>query len=216
MKFFTSWEIFHKAFVLPLVVNRRIFLAIILLMMTNIFQSITIWKLVTLRHEGRFVLVEGTDGSLKVLHARPFRPEDSNVSYFIRLWVDRLLSADIRSVRQNLSLASAWVRGEAVTDLYRFVRSDMIGKNFSNDKGYVRSVSFRSLVFGGKGTLRHADLTLTLTVTSDGKIISRKDKMMHVEFFLVPPVSELDSQTNPLGLFITHFRIVPMNASGLF
>ncbi|WP_092485678.1 type IV secretion system protein [Candidatus Ichthyocystis hellenicum] len=216
MKFFTSWEYFQKKFVFPIVVNRRVFLAITLLLLTNILQSVSILKLLTSRHEDRFVLVEGVDGSIKTLHANPFYPADANISYFVRLWVERLLSADIRSVKQNLSLASAWVRGEAVADLYRFVRSDMIAKTLSNDNSYVRSVLFHSLVLGGKDTLRHADLTFTLTVTSDGKIISRKDKMMHIEFFLIPPVSELDSQTNPLGLFITHFHIVPMNASGKF
>ncbi|WP_092402057.1 MULTISPECIES: type IV secretion system protein [Candidatus Ichthyocystis] len=212
---FSSLERFHKLFILPAFINRRVFILVILLVLSNILQSVVILKLIDSSRENRFIIVGDANGHLKTLDIEPFLPTAANVSYFIRLWVERLLSVDIRSIRRDLSLASSWVRGPAVTELYRFVQSDMPGKNISDNKGYGRSVSFHSLVIGGNHDARYADLTLTLTIYHNGAVTSREDKMMHIEFFILPPVHENDAKYNPLGLFVTHFSISPMNASGI-
>lgn len=202
-----------RRFLFSLFLDRRSFFLCSLLSCLCFIQSIIIYKvLFSSSKKLPIILVSHSSGDVDVLDARIFQPSSSNIAYFIRIWVSRLLSVDIRHIRSDLSGASSWVRGQAVDEFYHFVKTNLSGKNW--DSEYSQLVVFHSLVLGGKKSSRYADLTFSIKIKKAGHLLEEKEKMMHIDFLLVPPSSEKEARDNPIGLFITHFFVSSANFTG--
>ncbi len=156
------------------------------------------------------VQVNKTTGEVNVPAAQlstVFTPTWANSSYFIRRWVtdmftiNQYLTAKISDPRAQL-----YIRGQnAISEYKAFRNSDQTFERLVSNPGLTRDVQVLNLT-PTAGTENGAVAQVLLTTHDNGKQTS-VTKLITLYWVLLPSTDPADLTINPIGLYITDFKI---------
>ncbi len=139
--------------------------------------------------------------------AETFNPTWSNESFFLRRWlvdlftINRYLTVQIYDPR-----AQAFLRGRnAIAEYQSFRAEDQTFARLVKDPTLIRNVSVDHLTQVA-GTTNGAVASVTLTTLSDGQTTTQK-LLVTLYFALIPSTDRAEIEQNPIGIYITDFKI---------
>lgn len=131
-----------------------------------------------------------------------FVPSEINKIYFIRLFIEDLLTMDAsRTKAYLLPEAASFARASAVTQYKEWLDKDRPIERLTDAPLTSRHVENINLNFVPDTDVAIVRFTL---VTSDNSETKKENKSMSVKFSLLP--KEI-TEKNPLGFFVTDFNI---------
>lgn len=161
------------------------------------------------------VEVNKADGSAYVppqTEAVAYDPSFETRSYFLRRWlIDAFAVNQYTTVKQLDPRARVMLRGTNAIGAYEdWVRADGKFTMLADDPTLVRDVEVVSITqVAGTDNAVVADLKLT---TRRGGEATSERKLVTVYYDIMPLSSRKDVEVNPIGIFITDFKVGAGNA----
>lgn len=156
------------------------------------------------------VKVDDKTGDVRVSErddVRAFKPQWIHRAFFLRRWVEDLFTINrVLTTQVTDPRAQQFLRGQnAIAQFDAFRKSDATYERLAKDPALVRDVVVESLV-PVAGTEGSAVATVRLTTRSGGQsLVERRTVTMF--WIEVTPKTQEEAATNPLGLYITDFRV---------
>lgn len=170
-----------------------------------IIEAIAIHQMLPLKERvPYFVEVERDSGRVTASEnvARRYKPEEAHVRYFLKQWVENLLTIDTRTREYLLPASYAVLRGDSLQYWREWVETrDRPLKKLQENPLFRREARVLSISFVSD---KVAVIRVSLT-ESNTRIAAVKTVTVH--FTIIPPEKEADAMANPTGLTITHFVI---------
>jgi type IV secretory pathway component VirB8 len=200
---------------LLLTLNKRLAVAAIASSVAALMVSGALFSLFPLKQNIPYIIETHTDGSVSVpeqTEAAKYNPSTETLNFFISRWVADAFAINQYSTVQSLDpRARALLRGENAIKMYDdFVKKDGKFKTLVDDPTLIRDVEVVSVtpIAGIKNG-----------VIADVKLITRKNGEKSEERKLITIYYEIgalsdrnDIKLNPIGLFITDFKVGAGNA----
>lgn len=187
--------------------SNRLFLGFIFVSIVAVSEAFTISSLFPLKTVTPYLVKVNGDGLVTStpVEVVSFQPGEAEKKYFLSEWTSKLLTLDRYMTNQNLLDAYSRVREKAASEFAAYVAENKPAEALKLDGQLTRGVKIRSVAFIGDS----AALVRVVTETRAGKgqTFTRKNLILTVHFTLVPPKTEQEIFSNPIGLFITHFDL---------
>lgn len=139
--------------------------------------------------------------------AMAFTPTWANESYFIRRWVTDLFTINqYLTVRITDPRAQEYIRGQnAISEYKAFRDQDQTFVRLASDPALTRDVQVVNLTpIAGTGNGAVAQVVLT---THAGGKQSIETVLITLYYVLLPPTDPQDQTLNPIGLYVTDFKV---------
>lgn len=193
-----------------LAVNRRMQKAVVASALATVAAAGSLLALMPLKRTVPYVLeVNKTTGEVVVPAQQPeatFRPDWQTKMFFVRRWVRDMLSINPNTFRMTDPRAQEFLRGStAISEFRQFRAQDNTYQNTVDHPNLVRQVQITQItpVAGTK----NGAVAQVQTVSMIGGQTVTKQWLVTVYWTMIPPTSTDDVNRNPLGLWITDFKI---------
>ena len=177
-----------------------------------VFCSLALFMLMPLKKSVPYVVqVNKTTGEVTVPQSTStvFVPSWANKAFFLRRWLKDLLTINrYLTVQIDDPRAQAFIRGSnAIAEYNAFRQEDQTFARLAADPTLVRNVRIVSMdpvANTANGVVAQVSLT-----TIDHGRVSKQSLLVTLYFVLLPPTSRKEMEHNPLGIYITDFKIAP-------
>ena len=139
--------------------------------------------------------------------AEQYTPTWATESFFVRRWITDLLTINNYTfVSVNDPRAQEFLRGStAIAEFKAFRQQDDTYAQLAKDPGMVRTVKINDFTpVAGVKNAAVANVELT-TIKGGQTIVSHK--LITVYWTILPPQDPKDIQRNPIGIYITDFKL---------
>lgn len=198
-----------------LTLNKRLAVATIASSTSAILVAGVLFLLFPLKQSVPYIIETHTDGSVTVpdqTEAVKYNPSAETLDFFIRRWVTDAFAINQYSTVQSLDpRARALLRGENAIKIYDdFVKKDRKFETLVDDPTLIRDVDVVSVtpIAGTKNGVI-ADVKL---ITHKNGARSEDRKLVTIYYELATLSDRKDIKINPIGLFITDFKVGAGNA----
>ena len=198
-------------------VNRRLQRAVILSCGAALTASAALMLAMPLKKVVPYVVnVNTTTGEVTAPRqqmSEHFEPAWANESFFVRRWIEDMLTiSQHTTVNINAPRAQEFLRGStAIAEYQNFRASDHTFERMAADTNMVRTIKIENFT-PIAGTKNGAVANVTLTTIAGGMTKS-SNILLTVYWVILPPQGPEDIDRNPIGLYITDFK-VSGNTSG--
>lgn len=156
------------------------------------------------------VRVDDKTGAVQVSRqdeATAFKPGWIHRQFFLRRWAEDLFVINrVLTVQVTDPRAQQFLRGQnAIAQFDAFRKSDATYDRLAKDPSLVRDVEIESLT-PVAGTSNSAVATIKLTTRLGGKSLDER-RVVTMFWIEIPPKTQEEAVTNPLGIYITDFRV---------
>ena len=187
--------------------SNRLFIVTLVVCITCIGQGIAIMSMLPLKTVVPYIVKVNNDGMVtsNPVEMSNYTPGDAEKKYFLSDWSVKLLTLDRYLTNKNLLDAYERVRDKATNEFADFVATNKPAEALKLDTQLTRGVKIRSVAFISEG----AALVRLVTETraGQGQSYIRKNMIITVHYTLVPPKTEQEIFSNPIGMYITHFSL---------
>lgn len=196
---------------LVLTLNKRLASAAIMSAVASVAMALVVVSLFPLKETKPYIIeVNKADGAAYVppqIEAAKYEPKFDTIAFFLRRWVQDAFTINQYSTVQTLDpRARLFLRGANVIGAYNdFLKTDGKFEKMAADPTLTRDVEIVS-VTPIAGTANGALVDTRLT-TRAGGTAKEERKLITVYFELFPPENRRDVETNPIGIFVTDFKV---------
>ena len=200
---------------LLLTLNKRLASAAVVSAVASVAMAITLFSLFPLKETKPYIIEVAKDGSAYVppqAEASEYKPQFETISFFLRRWVTDAFTINQYSTVSTLDpRARLFLRGaNAIGSYDDFLREDGKFERMAKDQAMVRDVEVISIA-PIAGTTNGVVVETRLITRADGKATEeRRLVTVYYEFFR--PENRKDVEANPLGIFVTDFKVGGGNA----
>lgn len=200
----------------PVVDRARLFVVCVLLLVIVLGLVAAIIRMAPLKTTAPYViLVDEAHGVVaksagQVRPAAEYTPDRPVLEREIYSFVDRLysLNADYPKVVVDGHIAAyAYTRGRATTEFKAFLDAEQPYQRQTKTPGLIRTTEKKTISFREDGKLVLIRFRTNERDSNRTVPISR-DWLMTLQFVREQPAEAKELDSNPLGLYITHFEIV--------
>jgi type IV secretory pathway component VirB8 len=193
-----------------LTVNRRMQKAVVASALATVVAAGSLLALMPLKRTVPYVLeVNKTTGEVVVPEQQPeatFRPAWQTKMFFVRRWVTDMLAINPYTFRTTDPRAQEFLRGStAISEFRQFRAEDNTYQQTVDHPNLVRQVQITQ-VTPVAGTKNGAVAQVQTETMLGGQPISQQ-WLVTVYWTMIPPTTPNDVNHNPLGLWITDFKI---------
>ena len=191
----------------PVVERNRYFIICLGLLLALTAACIALAMMAPLKTVVPFVLEKVEEGAVvpAPMAAQQYQPGVPEKRYFIAQWARQLLTLDSHLTEQYLSEAYRVTRGKATVEFTDWIQRTAPMAELKRDPTLTRTVAISSVSL-------IQDQVALIRVTAErrnaGNPIANREKfVLTIHFTTVPPKSEEELLSNPVGLFVTHFLV---------
>lgn len=181
--------------------------AFILALLVICAQGVAIYQMLPLKTVVPYIVKVADNGSVVTSNAATanFVAGDKEISYFLVEWTKNLLTLDRQLTEHNLKSAMRRTSGVASSQLSEYVKKTQPFIALSETPDLVRTVDIITMPtnIADKVVMLRVE-TVSRTAT---QVLSPKRYQVTLRYALSPPQSEKDIMDNPIGLFITDFKL---------
>lgn len=136
-----------------------------------------------------------------------FKPEWANTEFFLRRWIDDMFTVNqYLTVNINDPRAQSMLRGSnAITEYKAFRAQDQTFERLVADPSLVRDVKILTLA-PVAGTENGVVASIAMTTHSNGNVTT-VTKLLTVYYVFIPSNDIETIRANPIGLYITDFKL---------
>ncbi len=191
----------------PVVERNRYFLICLGLLLALTAACIALAMMAPLKTVVPFVLEKVEEGAVvpAPMAAQQYQPGVPEKRYFIAQWARQLLTLDSHLTEQYLSEAYRVTRSKATVEFTDWIQRAGPMAELKRDPTLTRTVAISSV------SLIQDQVALVRVATerrNAGNPIANREKfVLTIHFTTVPPKSEEELLSNPVGLFVTHFLV---------
>ncbi len=191
----------------PVVERNRYFLICLGLLLALCAACIALALMAPLKTVVPFVLEKTEEGAVQPAPqaAQQYQPGTPEKRYFIAQWVRQLLTIDPHLTERYLSDAYRVTRGKATVEFTDWVQRTTPMAELRHDPTLTRTVSISSV------SLIQDQVALVRVSTerrNGGNPMAGREKfVLTIHFATVPPRTEEELLSNPVGLYVTHFLV---------
>lgn len=190
-----------------IVERNRYFIALFLLALVVMVEGLAIYNMLPLKTVVPYVVKVADNGSVVTSNVATanFVAGDKEISYFLVEWTKNLLTLDKQLTEHNLKSAMRRTSGVASTQLHEFVNKTQPFVALSDTPDLVRTVDIITMpthIADKVAMLRIEMISRTTT-----QVLPKKRYQVTLRYALSPPQSEQEIMDNPIGLFITDFKL---------
>lgn len=193
------------------VANGRIFIAALALAAVALGEAAAIVLMAPLKTVVPYVIQVDKSGAVSAASAlaRRYVPGQNEIAWGLSRWIldmltiDRYLTGDPR--RNNVLEAYAMTRGKAVAEFNDWFAAENPIRALAQDPSLTRVVHIRNWAAVHEGEMIFR--VTTVRRSSGAKQGATENLMLSIHYIVVPPKTEQEIMTNPLGLFVTHFAL---------
>ncbi|MDE1941783.1 MAG: type IV secretion system protein [Betaproteobacteria bacterium] len=191
----------------PVVERNRYFLICLGLLFALCAACIALALMVPLKTVVPFVLEKTDEGAVQPAFrtAQQYQPGSPEKRYFIAQWARQLLTIDPHLTERYLSEAYRVTRGKATVEFTDWVQRTAPMAELKRDPTLTRTVSISSV------SLIQDQVALVRVSTerrnAGNPMAGREKFILTIHFATVPPKSEEELLSNPVGLYVTHFLV---------
>lgn len=132
-----------------------------------------------------------------------FEPDENAKRYFLKEWITKVFTLDRYLTEKYLIEAYNSVQGSAIPEFREFIDTNKPLVALRSDPSLVQNITIRSVSF-----LQDSGALIRIRIeTRTNGTIKYIDKLVTLHFSVIPPKTEQEIYTNPIGLYITHFAI---------
>lgn len=190
-----------------IVERNRYFIALFLLALLAMFEGVVIYQMMPLKTVVPYVVKVADNGSVVTSNAATanFVAGDKEITYFLIEWTKNLLTLDRQLTEHSLRAAMRRTSGVATTQLSDYVRKTQPFAALSETPDLVRTVEIITMptYIADKMVMLRID-AVSRTSTKE---LPKKRYQVTLRYALSPPQSEQEIMDNPIGLFITDFKL---------
>lgn len=195
---------------LILTLNKRLAAVSVSSAIALVALAVTLYSLFPLKETKPYIVEVSKDGSAYVppqAEAVEYKPQIDTISFFLRRWVVDAFTINQYSTVQTLDpRARLFLRGSNAIGAYRdFLREDDKFGRMATDPALVRDVEVLS-VTQIAGTTNGVIIDAKLTTRSEGAAREER-RLVTVYYEIFRPESRKDVEANPLGIFVTDFKV---------
>lgn len=189
--------------------NRKLLMASIVSGVTALAAVMAVVGLTPLKQSVPYIVTAAPTGEVKVVATETgrFEPQWIHKEYFLRQWI-----SDLFTINRTLTVqitdprAQAFLRGNtAIAQFDAFRKADQTYERLAKNPGLVRDVEIESLA-PVAGSNNGAVATVKLT-TRNGEMVQVEKRLVTVFWVEIPPKNRDEALVNPIGLYITDFKI---------
>ncbi len=191
----------------PVVERNRYFLICLGLLLALTAACIALAMMAPLKTVVPFVLEKVEEGAVvpAPMAAQQYQPGVPEKRYFIAQWARQLLTLDSHLTEQYLSEAYRVTRSKATVEFTDWIQRAGPMAELKRDPTLTRTVAISSV------SLIQDQVALVRVAAerrNAGNPIANREKfVLTIHFTTVPPKSEEELLSNPVGLFVTHFLV---------
>ncbi len=191
----------------PVVERNRYFILCLGLLLALTAACIALAMMAPLKTVVPFVLEKVEEGAVvpAPMAAQQYQPGIPEKRYFIAQWARQLLTLDSHLTEQYLSDAYRVTRGKATVEFTDWIQRTGPMAELKRDPTLTRTVAISSVSL-------IQDQVALVRVSAErrnaGNPLANREKfVLTIHFTTVPPKSEEELLSNPVGLFVTHFLV---------
>lgn len=195
---------------LVLTLNKRLASAAIMSAVASVAMAVVVVAMFPLKETKPYIIEVAKDGSAYVppqTEAVKYNPKFDTVAFFLRRWVVDAFTINQYSTVQTLDpRARLFLRGANAIGAYKdFLKSDGKFEKMAEDATLTRDVEILSATQIA-GTENGVVLDTKL-ITRSGGTAKEERKLITVYFELFQPENRKDVEANPIGIFVTDFKV---------
>lgn len=195
---------------LLLTLNKRLASAAIMSAAASVAMALVVVSMFPLKETRPYIIEVAKDGSAYVppqTEAAQYSPKFETVSFFLRRWVvDAFTINQYSTVRTLDPRARIFLRGENAIGAYRdFLASDGKFEKMAEDATFTRDVEVLSIT-PIAGTENGVVVDTKLISRSRGEVKEDR-RLVTVYFEFFRPENRRDVEANPIGIFVTDFKV---------
>jgi len=195
---------------LLLTLNRRLVTAVIASAVAVLAVSATLFSLFPLKEIKPYIIEVAKDGSAYVppqTEATEYKPQKATIEFFLRRWVTDAFTINQYSTVQTLDpRARMFLRGANAIAAYKdFLAADGKFELLARDPTLVRDVEILG-VTPIAGTKNGVVIDTKLITRSQGKVTESR-RLVTIYYELFPPQDKKELEVNPIGIYITDFKV---------
>lgn len=196
---------------LVLTLNKRLALTAIMSAVASVAMSVVVISMFPLKEVKPYIVeVNKETGEAYVpqqAEAYKYEAKFDTIAFFLRRWVQDVFTINQYSTVQTLDpRARLFLRGHNVIGAYKdFLKADGKFEKMAADPTLTRDVEVLS-VTPIAGT-PNGVLIDTRLITRSGGTAKEERKLVTVYFEIFPPNNRKDIETNPIGIFVTDFKV---------
>lgn len=190
-----------------IVERNRNFVGMFLLALVSLAEGIAIYKMLPLKTVIPYVVKVADNGSVVTSNAAAvnFVAGDKEISYFLVEWTKNLMTLDKQLTEHNLKAAMRRTSGVASTQLSDFVRKTQPFAVLSESPDTIRTVDVVTM------PTHIADKVVMLRIETAARTatheLPKKRYQVTLRYAISPPQTEQEIMDNPIGLFVTDFKL---------
>ena len=190
--------------------NKRLSFATIFLGAAVAGLGVAFSALLPLKETKPYIIEVARDGSAVVpaqTEAVAYNPSFDSLTFFLRRWVVDAFTINQYSTVKTLDpRARSFLRGENALGAYRdFLSSDGKFVRMAQDPQMLRDVEILTTTpVAGTDNALIFDVRL---VTRAAGVAKEERRMVTVYYEIFPPKNRRDVEINPLGIFVTDFKV---------
>jgi type IV secretory pathway component VirB8 len=195
---------------LVLTLNKRLAVAVVASATASVAIAAVLFLLFPLKEVKPYIVEVAKDGSAYVppqAEATEYKPQKATIEFFLRRWVTDAFTINQYSTVQTLDpRARMFLRGANAIAAYKdFLAADGKFELMAKDPTLVRDVEILGMT-PIAGTPNGMVIDAKLVTRSHGSVKEeRRLVTVYYEFFR--PESRKDVEVNPIGIFITDFKV---------
>ena len=200
---------------LVLTLNKRLAVAVVCSGIASLVMAATVILMFPLKENIPYIVKEGANGSLYVPQqedGEKFNPSFENQAYFLRRWItDAFVINQYTTVKELDPRARLMLRGSNAIGAYTdWLKKDGKFEMMAEDPTLVRDVDVLSITpIAGTQNGVVADVKLT---KRKGGTATEERKLVTIYYDILPLKDRRDVEVNPIGIFITDFKVGVGNA----
>jgi len=189
-----------------IVEKNRYFVLVVLLGLVVLALGLTLFFIMPLKTVVPYVVRVASNGNVAVdvAASRRYVPGQSEQTYFLAHWAEKLLTVDGVLSPPYLREAYSFTRGKAIEEFTDFVRATQPLEAVKADSSLTQSVTLRSINYLEAGVA-------LVRVSTERRSLSAapltKNYAITIHFVIVAPDTEAEILSNPIGLYVTDFNL---------
>lgn len=190
-----------------IVERNRYFIALVILALLALAEGGAIYHMMPLKTVVPYVVKVADNGSVVTSNVATanFQAGEKEISYFLIEWTKNLMTLDKQLTEHNLKAAMRRTSGVASTQLSEHVRLTQPFVALSKTPDLVRTVDVITMPaqIAEKVVMLRVE-TISRTAT---QALPKKRFQVTLRYEISPPKTEQEIMDNPIGLFITDFKL---------
>ncbi len=199
---------------LVLALNKRLAAAAIASAFASVAMAVVVVSMFPLKETKPYIIEVAKDGSASVppqTEAVAYNPTFETVSFFLRRWVTDAYTINPHSTVQVLDpRARLFLRGSNAIGAYGdFLKEDRKFEVMADEPTLTRDVEILNITpIAG---VKNGVVLDTKLVTRRGGVAKEERRLVTIYYEFFSPADRKDAQNNPIGIFVTDFKIGASN-----